>query len=60
MSDLWSDYQYEKFELITKTRFKDDLIHNGLKVETKNGNVYVFDVKLKEKPKEPIQNHFVE
>lgn len=49
MSDLWSDYQYEKFELITKTRFKDDLIHNGLKVETKNGNVYVFNIKLKDK-----------
>lgn len=60
MSELWSDYQYEKYELITKTRFKDDLIHNGLKVETKNGNVYVFDVKLKEKPKEPTPSHFVD
>jgi hypothetical protein len=43
---------YDKFKFINdkinKSRFHDDLIHNGLKIKTINGNKMVLDIIIKE------------
>jgi len=42
--DLFELYKSSKLEVISKTRFRDDLEHNDIKVEKHRGNYYVMNI----------------
>jgi P4 family phage/plasmid primase-like protien len=46
ITDLFDTYISSNAEKISKTRFRDDILHNGLKVEKHRGNYYVMDIEL--------------
>jgi phage/plasmid-associated DNA primase len=46
ITDLFDTYTSSNAEKISKTRFRDDILHNGLKVEKHRGNYYVMDIEL--------------
>jgi phage/plasmid-associated DNA primase len=47
MVDLYDDYIGNDYEKISKTRFRDDIIHNGIKIEKLRGNMYAMGLSLK-------------
>ena len=47
MSRLYEDYLKTASDKISKSRFRDDLKHNGLVIEKVNGNMYAINIKYK-------------
>jgi len=47
ITDLYDDYLKSASDKISKSRFKDDLLHNGLIIEKHRGYQYVMNVKIK-------------
>ena len=47
MTKLFDDYISNNNEKITKTRFRDDLLHNGIVIEKRRGNMYAIGVEIK-------------
>ncbi len=47
MVDLYDDYLKSASDKINKSRFRDDLIQNDIKIEKVNGNMYALNVSYK-------------
>ena len=47
ITDLYDDYLKSASDKISKSRFKDDLLHNGLIIEKHRGYQYIMNVKIK-------------
>ena len=47
MVDLYDNYISNDYEKISKTRFRDDIIHNGIKIEKLRGNMYAMNLTFK-------------
>jgi P4 family phage/plasmid primase-like protien len=47
ISDLYDDYIGNNYEKISKTRFRDDLLHNEILIEKHRGYQYIMNYKIK-------------